>query len=534
MVHHQIQLAAKLILRPAAVLFLLGAFTACQGPVLTRSEGAPDSVPSARAVAPEKPESELDRSLLSLGDKALAEGRPKEAAGRFRRVLDRSPNSVAARRGLARAELAQGNVEGAREWLGPESSAAGNLALLETWADLHRRSGARESERRALAEILAVDPTQYRVHQRLADLAGPAPPVPSGDDAERLQRAEQHPYDPQALLEAARVALARGEEKRAGRWLTRTVWLADVDPSASRGAIEELSAIDAAWNERIVVPVHVYADQSVRAEPGWRARMRLVWRSLSVALDPLLHLLFIPVSMSGFDSSGSPSTLTGIEAAFHRTAGALPSSGMIAAFTERQPPQGAGMWRHGVAEFLGRVMVMRLNPREIASRTLAHEAFHIFGGVHVSDERGSLMNPSGNSLNVDPSNQVITRLVRERRFGPGGVAMNVLPYVDVPSLSVAYVKALSQNLQARRRGLHDAGRARDESRFIAAQLGRDATRMDSNLADVSAFTALLMLTQGKQAEAVELFSAAGRLYGPTTRKGQQMIERADQLRRRED
>ena len=144
------------------------------------------------------------------------------------------------------------------------------------------------------------------------------------------------------------------------------------------------------------------------------------------------------------------------------------------------------------------------------------------------------MNPSGNSLNVDPSNQVITRLVRERRFGPGGVAMNVLPYVDVPSLSVAYVKALSQNLQERRRGLHDAGRARDESRFIAAQLGRDATRMDSNLADVSAFTALLMLTQGKQAEAVELFSAAGRLYGPTTRKGQQMLERADQLRRRED
>ena len=534
MVHHQIQLAANLILRPAAVVFFLGVLTACQSPVLTRSEGAPDGAASSQVVAPEKPESELDRSLLSLGDKALAEGRPKEAAGRFRRVLDRSPNSVAARRGLARAELAQGNVEGAREWLGPESSAAGNLVLLETWADIHKRSGARESERRALAEIVSVDPTRYPVHQRLADLAGPAPAVPPGDDAERLQRAEQHPYDPGALLDGARVALARGEQKKAGRWLTRAVWLADVDPSASRSAIEELSAIDPAWNDRIVVPVHVYADQSVRAESGWRARMRLVWRSLSVALDPLLQLLFIPVSMSDFDSLGSPSTLSGIDAAFHRTAGVLPSSGMIAAFTERQPPRGAGMWRFGVAEFLGRVMVMRLDPGEIASRTLAHEAFHIFGGVHVSDERGSLMNPSGNSLNVDPSNQAITRLVRERRFGPGGVAMNVLPYIDVPSLSAAYVAALSQNLQARKRGLHDAERAREESRFIAAELGRDATSMDSNLADVSAFTALLMLTQGKQAEALELFLAAGRLYGLTTPRGQQMIDRADQLLRRQD
>ena len=80
----------------------------------------------------------------------------------------------------------------------------------------------------------------------------------------------------------------------------------------------------------------------------------------------------------------------------------------------------------------------------------------------------------------------------------------------------------------------DAESAREESRFIAAELGRDATSMDSNLADVSAFTALLMLTQGKKAEAVELFLAAGRLYGLTTPKGQQMIDRADQLLRSQD
>ena len=378
-----------------------------------KTSGDPsDSAPTAQGLKRDRPESELDRSLLSLGEKSLAEGRPKEAAARFQRVLKRSPDSASARRGLARAELAQGNLDAAREWLGPASSAVGNTALLRTWAEIYRREGDSEAERGALEGIVAVDPARYTAHQRLADLTGPAPPSVSGSVDARLLRARQHPYDAKALLGGARAALSEGDEKTAGRWLTRLVWLADVDPGASRAAIQELSEIDPAWKDRIVVPVHVYADQSVRDEPGWRARMRLVWRSLSVALDPLLQLLFIPVSISEFDSSGSSSTLTGIEQAFRRTAGVLPSSGMIAAFTDRQPPEGGGMWRLGVAEFLGRVMVMRLAPGEISSRTLAHEAMHIFGAVHVSDERGSLMNPSGNSLNIDPSNIEITRLLR--------------------------------------------------------------------------------------------------------------------------
>ena len=502
-----------------------------------KTSGDPSgSPPAAQELKRDRPESELDRSLLSLGEKSLAEGRPKEAAARFQRVLKRSPDSASARQGLARAELAQGNLVAAREWLGPASLAVGNTALLRTWAEIYRREGDSEAERGALEEIVGVNPALYTAHQRLADLTGPAPPsvLDGGDGRARLLRARQHPYDAKALLSGARVALSQGDEKTAGRWLTRLVWLADVDPGASRAAIQELSEIDPAWKKRIVVPVHVYADQSVRAEPGWRARMRLVWRSLSVALDPLLHLLFIPVSISEFDSSGSSSTLAGIEQAFRRTAGVLPSSGMIAAFTDRQPPEGGGMWRLGVAEFLGRVMVMRLAPGEISSRTLAHEAMHVFGAVHVSDERGSLMNPSGNSLNIDPSNIEITRLMRTRRFGPGGMDANVIPYVDVPKLSRAYVGALSRNLKARSRGLKEADRSRGESRYIASQLGQDATSMDTNLGDVSAFTAVLMLRQGRHEDAIALFSAAGRLYGPNTPRGQRMMLRAESLRDREN
>jgi tetratricopeptide (TPR) repeat protein len=507
---------------------------ACQGPVVKTSGDPSGSPPAAQGLKRDRPESELDRSLLSLGEKSLAEGRPKEAASRFQRVLKRSPDSASARRGMARAELAQGNLDAAREWLGPASLAVGNTALLRTWAEIYRREGDSEAERGALEKIVAVNPARYTAHQRLADLTGPAPPSVSGSVDARLLRARQHPYDAKALLGGARAALSQGDEKTAGRWLTRLVWLADVDPDASRAAIQELSEIDPAWKDRIVVPVHIYADQSVRAEPGWRARMRLVWRSLSVALDPLLQLLFIPVSISEFDSSGSSSTLAGIEQAFRRTAGVLPSSGMIAAFTDRQPPEGGGMWRLGVAEFLGRVMVMRLAPGEISSRTLAHEAMHIFGAVHVSDERGSLMNPSGNSLNIDPSNIEITRLLRTRRFRPGGLDANVIPYVDVPKLSRAYVGALSRNLKARSRGLKEANRSRGESRYIASQLGQDATSMDTNLGDVSAFTAVLMLRQGRHEDAIALFSAAGRLYGPNTPRGQEMMLRAGSLRDREN
>ena len=534
LVHHQVQPLAKLTLRFAAISFSLGVFTACQGPIVKTSGETSDGAPVPPVVERERPESELDRSLLSLGEKSLEEGRPKEAASRFQRVLKRSPGSASARRGLARAELAQGNLDAAREWLGPASLAVGNPTLLTTWAEIYRRAGDSEAERGALAGIVAADPAQYPAHQRLADLTGPAPPSVSGSVDARLLRARQHPYDPKALLSGARAALSEGDRKTAGRWLTRLVWLADVDPVASRAAIQELSEIDPAWKNRIVVPVHVYADQSVRVEPGWRARMRLVWRSLSVALDPLLQLLFIPVSISEFDSTGSPSTLAGIEQAFRSTAGVLPPNGMIAAFTDRQPPQGGGMWRLGVAEFLGRVMVMRLSPGEIASRTLAHEALHIFGGVHVRDERGSLMNPSGNSLNLDPSNMEITRLTRTRRFRPGGMEVNVIPYVDVSNLSRAYVKALSRNLKARSRGLEKANRSREESRYIAGQLGQDAMSMDANLGDVSAFTAVLMLRQGRYEDAIALFSAAGRLYGPNTPRGQQMILRAKSLRAREN
>jgi hypothetical protein len=82
--------------------------------------------------------------------------------------------------------------------------------------------------------------------------------------------------------------------------------------------------------------------------------------------------------------------------------------------------------------------------------------------------------------------------------------------------------------------LEEADRSRGESRYVAAQLGQDAMSMDTNLGDVSAFTAVLMLRQGRHEDAIALFSAAGRLYGPNTPRGQQMMLRADRLRDREN
>ena len=240
-----------------------------------KTSGDPsDSAPAAQGLKRDRPESELDRSLLSLGEKSLAEGRPKEAAARFQRVLKRSPDSASARRGLARAELAQGNLDAAREWLGPEPlrrlgnlGAAGGHGPTST----EERSGAPESERRALAENRGrrSDAVPGSSTARRPGGAGSA----VGFGSRRLttlsacKGRSSIPTTPKALLDGARVALcARAMQKKAGRWLTRACLVGGRRPGErAAAAIEVLSGIDPAWNDRIVVPVHVYADQSVRA-----------------------------------------------------------------------------------------------------------------------------------------------------------------------------------------------------------------------------------------------------------------------------
>ena len=90
-----------------------------------------------------------------------------------------------------------------------------------------------------------------------------------------------------------------------------------------------------------LVDITLNADETVRSEVGWKNRLRLQWRGISVALDPLLHTAFVPVSFGSFES-GSEKTLAGIDASFRATAGRLPGHGIVAAFTEIAPPRKPG------------------------------------------------------------------------------------------------------------------------------------------------------------------------------------------------
>jgi hypothetical protein len=310
-------------------------------------------------------------------------------------------------------------------------------------------------------------------------------------------------------------------------WLEHALWLADVDYESSRAAHRLLARIDEAWKERSVVNVHVYADETVRREAGWQARMRLVWRSVSLSLEPVLQTAFVPITIERFRSGGS-SDLATIFQAFHDSVGRMPSYGLVAALTDRPPPRRRGSHQLGLADFLGREILVRLSPGKIASRTLIHEVLHIYGGVHVAPGIESLMNPSGESKNVDPMNRTIVELVRNRRFGPGGMNSNILPYTDVERLASAYTDSLRVNLGLRRRGVDEA-RA-ETSRYVGAEIGRKALEMDPHLGDVARMTGSLEAELGHFAEAAALVEAAGRLYGLRSPRGHQMRERAAALR----
>ena len=240
----------------------------------------------------------------------------------------------------------------------------------------------------------------------------------------------------------------------------------------------------------------------------------------------LIGVAFVPVRIERFQSAHSTPDLEAISQAFHFSVGRLPSYGLVAALTDREPPNRAGSHRLGVAELLGREVIVRLTPGRIVSRTLIHEVLHIYGGVHVAPGIESLMNPSGDSRNLDLGNQAIAW--RERRFGPGGIEANVLPYADVEDLIAAYLETLRVNLGLRERKVNEA---REEvSRYVASKLGREAARMDPHLADVARITGSLMSLEGRLAEAARLYEGAARLYGFRTPRGKEMRELAEATR----
>lgn len=483
--------------------------------------------------APGHTESKLTTSLVELGDQALARGEIDVAEMRFRRALEGDQQAPSPRIGLARVALARDDPDEARrlvdEALERAPDDADALVLL---ARLDRRAGDEAAARDLLERALRAQPLHLEAHAVLAALTGRAPRRPSADLAAALRVADAHPYDPWARLQAARALLSRGRREEARSQLADHTWFADLDPVSGLAAFRVLKQLDERWARRRIVLVHCYADETVRRSRLWQMQLRAVWAALSTSLDPVLGTAFVPVTLAPFSSSDAGSQLVSIQEAFLSSVRALPATGIIAALTERPAPQRRGKWRLGQAEYLGRQTLVRLEPARVESRTLIHEVLHLYGAVHINPDLDSIMNPSGASLELDPANRRIVELLRGRRFGPGGLHANVLPYVDHGQLTAVLAQALHLNLQFRRLGVLEALEAKESSRFLGARKARQAFALDPDLANVARFVALLLVEQERFASAAQFMEAAASLYGPRSAEGREARRLAENFWRR--
>ncbi len=478
----------------------------------------PTATPAPRA------QPELAGQLVELGERALERGDAEQARARFERAVAADPGSVAARTALVRALVAEGETERAHEMLLPllerEPPDAG--ALLEM-ARIDEARGDPAAARTWLERGLEHDPGRLELHAALARLTGPAP---RGLGSDPVGLADAHPYDPRALVAAGEALLAQGQPGRARDLLESAVALADLGPGAARRATALLAASQPDWADRGIVPVHVYADEGLHRHPAWRFRFRALWIWLSQQLAPVLDARFVPLSIQPFESAGAGASLDGIQARFLAGQPRIPSNGIVAIFTARPTPKLPGRWRMGQAEFLGRVMAVRLEPGALSSRVLAHEVAHLYGGVHVSPELPSLMNPSGDAGGLDQWNRRILASLRGRSFGLRGLDAEVLAHADLRELIEAYRAAVRANAAFRRRGMQRAVASLNESRYLAASEAREAMQLDDHLGDVSNLLGHLMLRDGRPAAAALWWEAAARFYGPRSPRGREVAERA--------
>jgi hypothetical protein len=392
-----------------------------------------------------------------------------------------------------------------------------------------RRAGNQTAEFAYLAEVIERDNAHSRAHSRLAEMTGRAPTslIPRSDDL--VLRAQRYPYDPRALVAGAEALVQSGRNDQAVEYLERAVWLADLDPSAALIAIRRLQVLSDDWMRRRIVPVHVHADELIRAQPGWQFEIRTLWLSASSALDFVLETRFVPIAILPFEAGDTPNDLDSIHAAFLAET-RPPAEGIFAAITGRPVPSGDAVYNKGVAEFIGRSLMVRVAPGSIQSRVLAHEILHLYGAIHVLEGVDSLMNPTSESLTLDASNIRIARSLRGREFGPGGIEKNVLPWIDLSATVSAYRAALSVNLSLREAEIEAAMRSTDTSSGQAAYRLQRATYLDKHLADAAWLVAFLMREDGQQAESIRLFDLASQLYGPSTPRGQESAEKARMLR----
>jgi tetratricopeptide (TPR) repeat protein len=514
--------------RPSLRSFVLGLtfLLACASSLSPQPPAvAPPPVPAAL-----RPQSALESSLLEVADSAFERGEFERARGRYQRALLANPDSLEARLGLARVALRRVDQAGAREYA--QSALAidpGYPSAHVLLAGIEERVGNRATARRHLEAALSSDPVELHAHAALERLTGPASGALVGGDP--LRAAQRHPYDPVARLAAGRLLLERDHPRAASKMLEAAVWLSDLDPEAGAEALRLLRGIEPSQADRRAVHVHCFADESVRADLAWRTRLRFEWRGLSHALDPALRTLFIPVSMTAVHSRESSADLIELERALLASVPTLPAQGVLAFFTEREAPRRRGTSRAGQARFLGRRLIVRLQPGEVGSRTLVHEVLHLYGGIHIADDVPSILNAGGTSRVVDPHTRRITSLMSQRRFGRGGLESNVLPFIDLDAAAEAYTEALHFDLTFRAMGVERALEASRQSRYVAAAIAKEAAALDPHLGDVARFTATLYVRQGRLAEAVTLLGVASQLYGPRTSRGRSAQARAERLLR---
>jgi tetratricopeptide (TPR) repeat protein len=508
------------------VLWLCVAFAACAGPVAE----TPASYPADGTRAPGRPSPTAD--LERMAEEALRRGDLDRAQSRFRRIVNSTPSSARGYAGLGRVALARGDRATAREQFDAALAAdPEDVAARIGLAEVARMEGDRGAAIAHLRQALDRDPARQETHAHLAALTGRAPRVTARSLEETLHVADAHPYDPWALVSAADGLQRAGRPKESRGYLEKAVWLADRDPASALAATRLLAKLDDAWVGRPVIPVHVYADESVRARVGWRFRLRSLFVGVSNALDNILAIQFVPVSIGAFRSVGASDDLDTIDAAFGRDVPGNPQPGIQAAFTERPFPRRAGERKRGLAEFMGRRLTVRLEPGSMDSRVLAHEILHLYGAIHVVEEVESLMNPVGTSMQLDRASYRIVRATRRRTFRGGGPERDLLPRVDLAETIAAYEAALALNLTFRKLGLEEALESRRTSRYHAANQAREALRMDSHLADVLVMVSTLLRADARQVEALRLLEVAAALYGSDTRRGRETARNAERLRR---
>ncbi len=408
-------------------------------------------------------------------------------------------------------------------------AAAGLLEL----ADAALREGDRVRARQHLEQVLEGDRSHLGAHERLAALTGNAPPGPPRSLAEALESADRHPYDPRAVFQAGRLLAESGQVEAAALYLERVLWLADLDPASAEGAARLLPEVDPAWREQRVIEVHVFADERVRSQPGWRFRLRTLWLAASNSLRDVLGARFVPHSIADFRAEGAGPDLDEIHAALWDALPQAPRRGILAAFTGQPEPTEPGVHERGLAEFVGRRATLRVgfgDPRA-ELRVLAHEILHLFGGVHVAADVESLMNPTGEVLVLDPYNLRIARALRARRFSGAGPGGDVLPWVDLAETRAAFADALAANLIYRRLGLERAQRTSEFSGAQAAREWSQARELDPHLGDVTHFLTELCLAEGRRDDALTLMETAEELYGRQSPAGRDARARAEALRR---